>query len=287
MKMYFLGVSTAASSIHRIFPRWMELAGIPGAELTGIDIPVDSPGERYRDAVARILDDSDALGALVTTHKVGVYRHANDLFQGFDADARLLGEVSCILKRETGLHGMAVDPAACGQALAEILHGDQFHGEALIMGAGGAGLALAVQLHREHVPTSVIMTDISASRLSEVSKLVRAEMRLVDGPQDSLIERVSPGALIVNATGIGKDRPGSPVTNSVRFPRGCVAWDLNYRGNLAWLEWAREQGSTAVDGWSCFLFGWSRILSLIFDFDLTPALFTLMRSTADTIRRTS
>src|SRR5512144_354365 len=73
--MYFLGVTTAQSSIHKIFPRWTALAGVGDAALRGIDLAVDAPPAKYRAAVRTILDDPDAAGGLVTTHKVSVFTH--------------------------------------------------------------------------------------------------------------------------------------------------------------------------------------------------------------------
>ena len=96
--MYFLGVTTGHSSIHRIFPLWTTLAGVENARLIGVDIPLDAPAERYRSAVGRMLEDPDCAGGLVTTHKVNVFRYAGDLFTGFDADAENLGEVNCIVR---------------------------------------------------------------------------------------------------------------------------------------------------------------------------------------------
>ena len=283
-RMYFIGVTTGASSIHQIFPKWMKLAGVSETELTGIDIPVGSPAGVYREAIQRIEDDRHCRGGLITTHKVSVYRHAASMFAAFDDDARMLGEVSCVQKRDHQLFGKAVDPAACGDALRVIFGDRRFNGQALIMGAGGAGVALAVQLLRDHLPSRLMLTDVSEDRLAEAARLVACETRLVDGMHDSLIADMAAGALIVNATGLGKDRPGWPVTPGVRFPPDAIAWDLNYRGDLRWLDWARMQGVRTVDGWDCFLFGWSRITSLVFGFELTADLFQKMRVAANDIR---
>ena len=40
MSMGFVGVSTAESSIMRIFPRWAEILGLPTRTLTGFDLPL-------------------------------------------------------------------------------------------------------------------------------------------------------------------------------------------------------------------------------------------------------
>jgi shikimate 5-dehydrogenase len=272
--MYFIGVTTAQSSIHRLFPQWATLAGVKEPALVGIDIPIDGTPEQYRAAVNTIAQDADAQGALVTTHKVGVYEHAADLFVAFDPDARRLGEVSCIVKRGARLTGLAMDTVAGPLAL-QALH---WHGPAaLILGAGGAGLALAATL-----PGDVILTDIAAVRLEKVRRLTSARCEQVAGPEDndSLLAALPPGSLIVNATGLGKDRPGAPITPQARFPRDAVAWDLNYRGRLLFLDYARAQGIRAADGWEYFLHGWTQIMARVFGFHLTPELFTSMRAPA-------
>jgi shikimate dehydrogenase len=281
--MYFIGVTTAASSIRAIFPRWAGLAGIDGAELVGLDIEPGSPPEAYREAARRLRDDPDGLGALVTTHKTALYGYARDLFARFDADAECLREVSCIVCRERRMTGMAVDTLTSGLALRQVAGCGPFEREVLIMGAGGAAVALAVHLSRWHRPARVILTDISAGRIVEASELAPAECMLVNGPEDHdrILEAMQPGALVVNATGMGKDRPGCPITAQARFPAGSVAWDFNYRGDLLFLEHARAQGIRAVDGWEYFLHGWSQIMARVFGFDLTPELFMAMRDEAE------
>jgi shikimate 5-dehydrogenase len=273
--MYFIGVTTAQSSIRRIFPHWAELAGVPNAVLAGIDIPVNGVPAQYRAAVETIRDDPDACGALVTTHKVGIYEHARDLFTRFDNDARLLGEVSCIVKRGEELSGIAMDTVAGPLALQALgWHG----GAVLILGAGGAGLALAASLGK-----AVTLTDIAGQRLEKARALTGARCVLVSGPpgNDQVLEAMPPGSLIVNATGMGKDRPGSPISERARFPAGAVAWDFNYRGALLFLEYARSQGVRAVDGGTYFLHGWSQIMSRVFGFELTAELFRAFCTAAE------
>jgi len=270
-KMYFIGVTTAQSSIHRIFPQWATLAGVKDPALVGIDIPIDAAPNQYRVAVNTIRQDPDAQGALVTTHKVGIYEHAADLFTGFDPDARRLGEVSCIVKRGAQLTGLAMDTVAGPLALQAL----NWHGPAaLILGAGGAGLALAVS-----IPSHVILTDTSAARLEKVRRLTSARCEQVANPEDNdlFLGALPPGSLIVNATGRGKDRPGAPISPQARFPPDAVAWDLNYRGRLLFLDYARAQGIRAADGWEYFLHGWTQIMARVFGFHLAPELLASMR----------
>src|SRR5262249_5515856 len=220
-KMYFIGVTTSESSIHRIFPLWTRLAGFRDATLAGADIPLGGSPETYRSVVTAIRDGPSALGALVTTHKVRIFEYAHDLFTDFDADAKRLGEVSCIVHRGARLSGLAVDTLTAGLALQSVIAEKPFRGQVLIMGAGGAAVALAVHLYREHQPSQVILTDISAARLRQARHLTAARSVLVSGPEDHdrLVEALPAGSLIVNATGMGKDRTGSPITSRARFPR--------------------------------------------------------------------
>jgi shikimate dehydrogenase len=277
-RMYFIGVTTGASSIHSFFGRWAAFAGVDDAVLTGIDIPLGAAPGLYRDVVRVILDDPESCGALVTSHKTAVYEHARDLFNAFDSDADALREVSCITRHGPGLAGAAVDPLASSLALRVIFGDSPFRGRVLILGAGGAAVALATCLFREHCPAAVTLTEILPARRDAVRSLTPAECLLVASPEDHdrLIARLPAGALVVNATGMGKDRPGVPITSGARFPAHSIAWDLNYRGDLHFLKYA--QGARTVDGWELFLHGWSQIMSRVFGFALTPELFAAMRA---------
>lgn len=242
---------------------------------------MDSATESYRAAIRRIRDEPCARGALVTTHKVQIYRHAADLFTSFDSDARSLGEVSCIVRREGRLIGIAVDTCASGLAF-ELIGG--FRGtHVLIIGAGGAGLALAVYLNRAYADVQVTLTDISEERILYVQRVAAGTACVVKKAED-ILKSLPPGSLIVNATGMGKDRPGCPISEHARFPPESIAWDFNYRGDLKFLDYARQQDLRAVDGSDYFLHGWTQIMSRVFGFPLTPALFDAMAEAADDLR---
>ena len=94
------------------------------------------------------------------------------------------------------------------------------------------------------------------------------------GLNDSLIEKMPDGSLVINATGMGKDIPGSPITGQGVFPRQGVVWDLNYRGELDFYYLAlaeqRKRDLLVEDGWLYFLHGWSMIAGLVLRVDITP-----------------
>ncbi|HMC44204.1 MAG TPA: shikimate dehydrogenase, partial [Caballeronia sp.] len=89
---------------------------------------------------------------------------------------------------------------------------------------------------------------------------------------DAVLQHLSPGALVINATGLGKDAPGSPLSDAAVFPERAVVWDLNYRGNLVFLDQARAQETARAlqieDGWTYFIYGWTRVIAEVFHVDI-------------------
>lgn len=294
--MLFIGVSTSGSSIFELFPRWAEILGIEGS-IEGYDIPLGAPPDAFGTAVERIGSDEALLGALVTTHKVDIYRHAGELFDDLDENARLCREVSCISKRDGALVGHAKDPITAGRTVAEFLPSDQWGrgAHALCLGAGGAGTAIAVHLvGGEPAPKELVVTDTDRERLDALGEAVSAldaaaQVRLEHvnsaAQSDALLAQVPPGSLVVNATGLGKDAPGSPLSDEAVFPEGGVVWELNYRGDLRFLEQARgqqdERGLDIHDGWRYFLHGWSEVIAEVFHLELTPERFQRLAEAAE------
>lgn len=294
-RMLFIGVSTSGSSIFELFPRWARILGID-ATIEGFDIMLGAPPEAFRTAVERVLADSATLGALVTTHKVDIYRHAGQLFEELDTNARLCREVSCISKRNGALVGHAKDPITAGRTLAEFLPPDRWAGgaHALCLGAGGAGTAIAVHLARGEAPEELVVTDTEGRRLEtlraalvELDASLRVRLEQVSSVEesDALLRHLPRGSLVVNATGLGKDAPGSPISDRAAFPERAVVWELNYRGELRFLEQARRQQDARRleihDGWRYFLHGWSEVIAEVFHLELTPERFDRLAEAAE------
>ncbi|HZS87878.1 MAG TPA: shikimate dehydrogenase [Chloroflexota bacterium] len=281
----FIGVTTGTSSIMHIFPRWRDALGLgPDVSIVGWDLPIGAPAQRYREAVRTLKDDPHNLGGLVTTHKIDLYCAARDLFDGIDRYAQLCGEVSCLAKRDGRLLGWAKDPISSGKTLHRML-GDRYFarsgGEALIFGAGGAGVAITLYLlsspEETDRPARIVVTDRSAERLASLQELheglgapARVECVHTADPalNDRLLADLAPGSLVVNATGMGKDTPGSPLSAAALFPERGVIWELNYRGELLFLHQARcqaaERALRVEDGWWYFIFGWTAVIEEVF-----------------------
>lgn len=285
--MYFIGVTTAQSSINRVFPRWAERLQLGECELRGMDFPLHAEPARYRAAVDFIKRDPLSLGALVTTHKIDLCHACRDLFDELDPFAQALGEVGSIYKRGGRLCGRAVDPITGGLALEAFLPRAHWRSgaEVLILGAGGGGTALTWHLnqpgHGADRPRRLHVADKLPARLEKLRRLHETwpdaaplVSHGVSTPADAdrLLAALPAGSLVVNATGVGKDLPGSPLTDHALFPERGFVWEFNYRGELVFLEQARAQQSARAlhieDGWVYFLHGWTRVMADVFDRDI-------------------
>jgi shikimate dehydrogenase len=251
--MYFVGVTTGGSSINDVFPRWADILGLKGAQLLGVDLPIHAPPEEYRRVVRQIRED----------------------------------------------------PLSSGIALEEIIepgHWASTGGEVMCLGAGGAGVAIttyfATRHPREDRPPRMTLIDIEPSRLENVRALLdripdpgmQVELVLNAEAQenDRRMGALPAGSLVINATGMGKDIPGSPTTVEAIFPEEGIAWELNYRGELDFLRQARAQvprrNLRVHDGWHYFVVGWAEIIAEVFDVKLTPQILEHLEAAAEAAR---
>jgi shikimate 5-dehydrogenase len=275
----------------KVFPAWAQYLGLESAVIKGIDFKLHDDPAAYREAVAFIRDDPLALGALVTTHKIDLFHACRDMFDGIDPLAQLMGETSCISKRDGKLICHAKDPISSGLAIDDFLGEQYFAGSAahlFCMGAGGSTIAITWHLMRrsrgEDVPGRILVSDRMQERLDEIRRIHEQIVSVVPieyvlasetGANDDVLRALNPGSLVINATGLGKDAPGSPLSNACQFPERSVVWDLNYRGDLIFLGQARSQQQSRnlqiVDGWTYFLHGWTQVIAEVFNIEIPVA----------------
>jgi shikimate 5-dehydrogenase len=247
---YFIGVTTGQSSIMRVFPEWAKYLHLGDCTLQGIDFRRHDAPESYRRAVSFIKQDPLSIGALITTHKM--------------------------------------DPASSGLALEAFLPKSYWRrtgAEVFVIGAGGSATAITSYLldaaHGQNRPAGITVSNRSTPRLLEIERIhkeigedIPREYVHARRPEDNdtLVDRLPDHSMVINATGLGKDAPGSPLTDKARFPRNGIAWEFNYRGDLEFLRQARaqskERGLTVEDGWIYFIYGWTRVLAEVFAVDI-------------------
>ena len=301
---YFVGVTTGQSSIMKVFPAWVQAMGRPEIVMEGVDHALHDEPAAYRQTVAQIKYDPQSLGALVTSHKISLLEAAEDLFDELHSSAVLTGEVSCISKRDGMLIGHAKDPLTGGMSLDALLGDGYFEktgGYVLNFGAGGSGKAIALHLIKkqraEDRPQKMIVVNRSEPRLTALKDMVESletdisfEYILNNDParNDEIMADCPEGSVIINATGLGKDLPGSPVTDEGLFPRNGIAWEINYRGDLDFWHQAKtqeqERGVQVEDGWLYFLHGWSQHIAEVLHIELDDEQFQELADTAEPLR---
>lgn len=303
--MYFIGVTTGSSSINKVFPLWMAVLGRPEVVLEGMDCKIHDDPQAYRQAVAQIKYDPLSLGALVTTHKIDLYNAARDMFEYFDPYARITGEISSISKLDGNLEGHAKDPITAGLSMDHIIGPDYFGrtgGQVLCLGAGGSAVATLLHLinkeNKSDRPEKFICINRSQPRLEHMRAMVEGiatdiEVQYIHNSDprenDRLMGQLPDGSIVINATGMGKDHPGSPITDEGLFPCDGIAWEFNYRGELDFMHQAlrqvEERNLTVEDGWVYFVHGWSQVVAQVLHFEITPELFDQLDKAASTIRK--
>lgn len=302
---YFVGVTTTRSSIMKVFPLWMKELGRLEVAIEGMDLKIHDTRAAYRAATAQIKYDPQSLGGLVTTHKIDLLNASRDLFEFLDPYAQVCGEISSISKLEGRLEGHAKDPITAGLSLDAIV-GPGYFGrtgaEVLILGAGGSGMATLLHLIEKKDnadrPGRVLMVNRSPGRLEHLREMVertgtdiRVEYVCNADPlvNDRLMEDLADYSLVINATGMGKDTPGSPLTSSGLFPRKGIAWEFNYRGELDFMHQALAQVSSrevhVEDGWLYFVHGWTQVVAQVLHIDLTLDVFARLEAAASQVRK--
>jgi len=302
---YFIGVTTGQSSIMKIFPVWMQILGHPEIVLEGVDHQIHDHPSSYRQSVAQIKFDPSSLGGLVTTHKIDLLTATKDMFDYLDPFAQITGEVSSISKLNDKLEGHAKDPISSGLSLDAILGKDYFartHGEVLCFGAGGSAIATLLHLinkkNKADRPGRFIFINRSQHRLDHAKQMVdllntdiHIEYICNDDPNvnDLLLAKMPDYSVIINATGMGKDIPGSPITKKALFPKNSIAWEFNYRGELDFMHQAEAQKVTrsvmVEDGWLYFIHGWTQVIGQVLHVNISPRLLKELSIAAESVHK--
>ena len=290
----FLGVDTAGSSIHHVFPTWAPIFA-PGAMVRGLDLPEDATPRQFRDAVAAMSANPAIVGAVVTSHKLRLYRACHDIIDADDPFVAMTHEINCLDLRGQPT-AYARDPVSLDALMSKPSSPLAGATSVVCIGAGGSATALllAIGLDVNGTLTSgrAILPDDQTRRLtiigrsqdsldaidrvrsrsgipSESVSLVRAAGVHAVG---EIVSAAPAGSLVINATGLGKTAPGSPLPGPAAFPPGAVAWDFNYRGPLTFLSQARAASLRDEDGWQYFVAGWSAALAAVHGIAFTQAL---------------
>ena len=146
-------------------------------------------------------------------------------------------------------------------------------------------------------PEKMIMNNRSEARLVELKKMVdrldtdilfEYNQNVDPTVNDKIMANIPEDSIVINATGMGKDTPGSPVTSSGLFPRNGIVWEINYRGELDF--WHQDMAQRHIrdvvveDGWLYFLNGWTQVISEVLNLEMNAQTFGRLSEIAEELR---
>lgn len=214
-------------------------------DLIDTDTP-DYAGHTLRDLL-NIAEDSGYAGLNITyPYKVEVIDHLDDLSDG----ARAVGAVNTVIFRNGKRTGHNTDASGFKTAF-EMYLGDSAHDHVVLIGAGGAGVAVAHALARSGVKRLSIF-DTDETRANDLS------VQLHESQSDCLSETVSDLASflrdtapdgIVNATPMGMAKlPGTAVPAELHRNSTWVADIVYFPLETQLLKEARAAGCQTMPG---------------------------------------
>jgi len=288
----FIGVSTSQSAIMRVFPLWAQRLGLGDVVMRGHDLPLHADPQSYRRLVEGIKSDPGRGRGLDHVPQdrclrvpVVTFLTTPTISLSFVARCpRSPNAVTVVCPRQ----GPHLRRPFIGR-VHRAGYWSASRADALLFGAGGANLAISLKPADRPAPGgstgTVVVVDRAPGRLASMRAIhdrlhCEVEILYVESSDplenDRLLTCLPPGSLVVNGTGMGKDIPGSPITDGGIFPEGGIVWELNYRGELDFLRQSRyQQGSRALvvlDGWRYFIHGWTCVMEEVFEQKMTARL---------------
>jgi len=205
------------------------------------------------DDVARALDGAAALGIDGLNVTIPFKQDVLELVEPDDLATRI-GAVNTVDFSTSPPRGYNTDAAGVRRAFEH--HGVPLAGaEAVVVGAGGAGRAVAVTL--AEACESVHVTNRTVERAAELAADVRAgdpEATVTAGGLDTLEDRVPAADLLVNATSVGMEEDATPVPADLLHADLAVLDAVYSPIETRLLRAAADAGATTIDGAWMLLF---------------------------------
>ena len=167
-------------------------------------------------------------------------------------EARLIGAVNTIHLRDGRLHGYNTDGLGFLRALEEV-GGDVVGRTVMLLGAGGAARAIAVQLCLSGV-RRLLLANRTRTRAEELAGFLKqniphADISVVTMGESSLAVHLPDTDIVVNATSIGMHPHDPMLLPSTALSPQHLVCDIVYRPlHTPLLRAAQRQGARTVDG---------------------------------------
>jgi len=222
-----------------IFGHWFDVHGID-ARYEPIPVAPEA-GEPFFAELAA----SDLRGVNVTMpHKTVAARHVR-----LDPAGARLGAVNTIWREEDGLAGTSSDGSGFVASLDDQAPDWRRDGAVLLLGAGGAAVAVADALVAEGALVTV------TNRTAERADALAARVGARTAPWEALPDAMAGADLFVNATALGMTGADRLAVDLAALKPSAVVADLVYNPlETELLAAARVRGLTTVDGLGMLLF---------------------------------
>lgn len=225
-------------------------------------------------AALKLLPELNFIGLNLTVpHKIAAF----ELMDEVEETARKIGAVNTIKIENGKLHGFNTDGKGFSRAIREEFSVDLRDLRVLVLGAGGAARAIALQCAKENCERLVIANrDFEkAKQLSEELRPFFAEARVL-GPvarlqavpldEAALRFQIANVDLVVNATPLGLSRAdAAPISARLLAPHLMIYDTIYSSGQTAFVSAAVEAGARAANGLSMLLHQGALAFEIWFD----------------------
>ena len=230
----------------------MHNAALAAAKLNWCYLPFHVEPQNLRSALMGIRDLNCRGVNLTVPHKI----LALEMMDEVDADARKLGAVNTVLVKDGKLIGFNTDGYGFTKGIHEdfdiVLKGQRV----LVLGAGGAGRAIAIQCALDGA-AKVTVANRTLAKIAPIAAEIagtKTAFQAIGLEGASLQRLVGAVDLIVNATSVGLQAGDALGLPAKLFSSGVAVYDTIYRpAETQLLRQATEAGAKVSNGLSMLL----------------------------------
>lgn len=188
------------------------------------------------------------------------------ILNNMDDSARSLGSVNTIEFGQNYIRGYTTDGYGFLTAIKEEFKTDVAGLSFFILGAGGAGRAVAITIAKEGA-RSIAITDTIQERAEKVAKEImnigNCKVQVVASSKDDQISAARIADIVVQATPVGMKSDDKPLLSSDAFRRGQMLFDLVYHlKETGIMREAQKAGVKVANGLAMLLHQGARSFSI-------------------------
>jgi len=169
--VYVVGSETLPEGLLDVYPKWARRFGHRSTAIVPVAAPSEADGAGYRRFVDFLRDEYHAVGAIMVSNASTLFEHTRQMFDEFDDDAELLGEIGVVIRTPGTLTTLAPAKRAAQQAYEQLFGEASNPAEALIIGATGPARALAMALS-EAGKQRVCLTTLDGKSMTDMRQRI-------------------------------------------------------------------------------------------------------------------